>query len=50
VVAVHGSVARRRTREHLAPQIGDEVAIRLNFKRVHAFDQKTGRTLDSSTS
>jgi multiple sugar transport system ATP-binding protein len=49
VVMVDGSLVRLRTHERLALRIGDEVAIRLNLKRAHAFDPTTGRTLGSST-
>jgi multiple sugar transport system ATP-binding protein len=49
VVMVDGSLVRLRTHERLALRIGDEVAIRLNLKRAHAFDPKTERTLGSST-
>ena len=49
VVALDGSPLRLRTQQRLALRIGDEVAIRLNFERAHAFDPKTGCTLRSST-
>jgi hypothetical protein len=49
VVMVDGSLVRLRTHERLALRIGDEVAIRLNLKRAHAFDPKTERIVGSST-
>jgi TOBE domain-containing protein len=49
VVALDGSPIRLRTQQRLALRIGDEVAIRLNFERAHAFDPKTGCMLRSST-
>jgi multiple sugar transport system ATP-binding protein len=45
LVSVDGSVIRLRTQERLALRIGDQVPIRLDFKRAHVFDPKTGRTL-----
>src|SRR5260370_32225996 len=50
VVAVDGSAVRLRTRERLAVRIGDELAIRLDLKRAHIFDLKTGRKLGASVS
>jgi multiple sugar transport system ATP-binding protein len=50
VVAVNGSAVRLRTRERLAVRIGDELAIRLDLKRAHIFDLKTGRKLGASVS
>jgi multiple sugar transport system ATP-binding protein len=49
VVTVDGSLVRLRTQQRLDLRIGDEVTIRLNLKRAHVFDPKTGRTLRSST-
>ena len=49
VVAVAGSTVRLRTHERLALRVGDEVAIRLNFKQVHLFAATTGRRLGSTT-
>jgi multiple sugar transport system ATP-binding protein len=45
VVALNGSSVRLRTQQHLALRIGDEIPIRLNFERAHAFDPTTGRRL-----
>jgi ABC-type sugar transport system ATPase subunit len=45
VVALDGSPVRLRTQQRLALRIGDEIAIRLNLDRAHAFDLKTGRRL-----
>jgi ABC-type sugar transport system ATPase subunit len=50
VVAVDGSAVRLRTRERLAVRIGDELAIRLDLKRAHIFDLKTGRKLGAIVS
>jgi multiple sugar transport system ATP-binding protein len=49
VVTVDGSLVRLRTHQRLDLRIGDEVTIRINLKRAHVFDPKTGRTLLSST-
>ena len=49
VVALNGSPLRLRTQRRLALRIGDEIAIRLNFERAHAFDPTTGRRLRSTT-
>jgi multiple sugar transport system ATP-binding protein len=47
-LVVDGSIIRLRTRERLAMRIGDKIGIRLNFKRAHLFDSKTGCTLNHS--
>jgi ABC-type sugar transport system ATPase subunit len=49
VVTVDGSLVRLRTQQRLDLRIGDEVTIRINLKRAHVFDPKTGGRLRSST-
>jgi ABC-type sugar transport system ATPase subunit len=49
VVTIDGSRVRLRTQQRLGLRIGDQIAIRLNFERAHAFDSKTGRALRSNT-
>jgi multiple sugar transport system ATP-binding protein len=45
-IALNGSIIRLRTQEHLALRIGDKLPVRLDLKKAHLFNPKTGFNLE----